>query len=686
MSIDFKHSPYLTYRPDIDGMRAIAVAAVIIFHAFPEFLPGGFAGVDIFFVISGFLITSILIKNKKDATGYLDFYSRRVNRIFPSLIIVLIFGLFMGWFFLLPDEFSQLGKHVVAGASFVSNLVLRREAGYFDASSEIKPLLNLWSLGIEEQFYLIWPIIFWVAYKFKVRPILGILVIFLVSFYLMINSSAQDNVGTFLYPQTRVWELAAGGILAYSSYIYGNADTGIINFSVFSDNFYTGLRNSISAIGLALIFYALVKINSDSDVYPGLMTIIPVLGTILIIAGGADVWVNKFLLSNRALVWLGLISFPLYLWHWPIFVFMRIIDGGEPTHLMYMISILAALICAFITYRYIEVPLRCIKSQGAKTCWLIGAISIVALIGFIVLNYQGFPNRSSIKDDVALNEELRWTFWDDESCVAKFHMHPCQITSGTPRVMIIGDSHANHLFPGVKAHMRDRSIGVLSIGSIFPAKDVKITPIKNLNHFPSGESNYLAENLKILDKNPTIDVVVISAFWRPVLSGEILNKAERRYWGGTQVKSSIPEENGYDREEIVYRGIKRTINELQNRHKNIFLVRDTPDFQNNIKTICFKRFSNQKAVNCSVKRSSIEARRTEENHFFERISKEFPQISIIDPYKYFCDADLCYLTIGSKPLYRDAQHLSVYGSEFLINSLAKDTHHVSILKSDILRK
>jgi peptidoglycan/LPS O-acetylase OafA/YrhL len=158
------------YRPDIDGLRAIAVLSVIGFHAFPEWIKGGFIGVDIFFVISGYLISTIIIENlKNDSFSFVDFYSRRIRRIFPALLLVLIASYAVGWFTLLAEEYAQLGKHIAAGAGFVSNLVLWNESGYFDAASDTKPLLHLWSLGVEEQFYVIWPLLMWITWKRKLN-------------------------------------------------------------------------------------------------------------------------------------------------------------------------------------------------------------------------------------------------------------------------------------------------------------------------------------------------------------------------------------------------------------------------------------------------------------------------------------------------------------------------------------
>ena len=211
-----EHLSHPTYRPDIDGLRAIAVLSVVIFHAFPKLIPGGFVGVDIFFVISGFLISTILFENIRDNTfSFTEFYSRRIRRIFPALFLVLLACYVFGWFALLPDEFMQLGKNIAAGAGFVSNFVLWSQSGYFDSAAELKPLLHLWSLGIEEQFYIIWPLMLWFASKRGLNVLTLTIVLAVVSFALCIFRGRYDAISAFYSPQTRFWELLIGAVVAY---------------------------------------------------------------------------------------------------------------------------------------------------------------------------------------------------------------------------------------------------------------------------------------------------------------------------------------------------------------------------------------------------------------------------------------------------------------------------------------
>lgn len=250
------------YRPDIDGLRAIAVLAVVLFHAFPSSLRGGFIGVDIFFVISGFLISTIIYENVRNKTfSFQDFYSRRVRRIFPALLVVISVTFGFGFFILSADEFNQLGKLVASGIGFVANLVLWSESGYFDAATETKPLLHLWSLGIEEQFYIIWPLLLVFAWNKKINLFFVTILILVLSFTLNIFNIKADPVGTFYSPLTRIWELLFGSLLAWIMVfkkdrffnITNNINSLLLRIKIFSNGDEKFLlSNILSCIGILL--------------------------------------------------------------------------------------------------------------------------------------------------------------------------------------------------------------------------------------------------------------------------------------------------------------------------------------------------------------------------------------------------------------------------------------------------
>ncbi|EKD36535.1 MAG: acyltransferase 3 [uncultured bacterium] len=291
-----KQQPHPKYRPDIDGLRAVAVLAVVCFHAFPKVFAGGFIGVDIFFIISGFLISGILLTSlKRDTFSFKEFYTRRILRIFPALIVVLTACYFIGWVVLLPEEFQQLGKHMVGGAGSISNLFFWQEAGYFDNSAETKPLLHLWSLGVEEQFYIVWPCLLLLAWKRRINALKMAGCIIAISFAVNIYTVQTDAVQSFYSPIMRFWELLLGGLLAYfqqhmihvEQRIRQGIDRLLSRFTARRlpvVNPIT-LQNSLSVLGIFFIVFAILFIDKKM-LFPGWWALLPALGAYLIISAG----------------------------------------------------------------------------------------------------------------------------------------------------------------------------------------------------------------------------------------------------------------------------------------------------------------------------------------------------------------------------------------------------------------
>lgn len=329
------------YRADIDGLRALAVVPVLIFHFFPSLLPGGFVGVDVFFVISGFLITSIIINDVKKGTfTVLGFYKKRIIRIFPALALILSTLYLLGWFSFLQGDFASLGKHIFGGSFFISNLLLWRESGYFDSSSQLKPLLHLWSLGVEEQFYLFWPLLLMLFARTKKALYLTSITILIISFMVGLYTMHSTTGSNYYSPLSRFWELMFGAILAG----YKANEKSISNKI---------LLNLISSAGMALLIASILFID-ESMPFPGYIAVLPVAGaTLLILSNGG---ICNRILSLRPLVFIGLISYPLYLWHWPVYSSSRILLAAEPTAGVKIILIALCFLLAYFTYKFIEHP------------------------------------------------------------------------------------------------------------------------------------------------------------------------------------------------------------------------------------------------------------------------------------------------------------------------------------------
>ncbi|WYD81748.1 MAG: acyltransferase family protein [Candidatus Electrothrix gigas] len=353
----------------------------------------------VFFVISGFLISGIIYENldKKEFT-FREFYARRIMRIFPALIVVMTTCFAFGWLLLLTDEYKQLGKHIAGGAFFISNFLLWQESGYFDNSLETKPLLHLWSLGIEEQFYIIWPLLLWLTWKRKFNIFAVTLAIAVGSFYLNIKGIKQDAVATFYSPITRFWELMCGGLLAWVTIykkesfanIWRKVDRFIVSTVYRNKGAEEGrtLANLFAFIGLALLAYGFIKIAKDFY-FLGVWALVPVLAALLIISAGPAAWINRQILSTRIFVWFGLISYPLYLWHWPLLSFAQIIENGSPSRSIRIAAVIISILLAWLTMKLIEKPFRFGNQRaGLKVATLSGLMLVIGVSGVVVNNTE----------------------------------------------------------------------------------------------------------------------------------------------------------------------------------------------------------------------------------------------------------------------------------------------------------
>ncbi|MGY6215128.1 acyltransferase family protein [Methylolobus aquaticus] len=453
------------YRPDIDGLRAIAVASVVSFHAFPSSLGGGFVGVDIFFVISGFLITRILLKALDHGRfSVSEFYYRRITRIFPALCLVLAATLGIGWVSLLAHEYQQLGKHTAGAGVFASNLILWSESGYFDNAALTKPLLHLWSLGIEEQFYIFWPILLALAWKSK-RGLGGLTAgLAVASFLLCVIQTKGNQTAAFYSPAARCWELMLGALLsqfAMRSAVPARAEMyefpklfGVRRSGGSQRQAIRQLaRNGASFTGVLLIALAVLFVR-ESD-FPGTAALWPVLGTVLVIAAGDTAWINRHILSAKPLVLLGLVSYPLYLWHWPLLSIVNIMQAS-PTPLMRAGLVAGALVCAVLTYLLVERPMRYGPKRHAYVGALVLSLAAVSFLGLWVFLNHGVASRAAVVENLSLDSGLDGGWPNNASPCDFLHTEERKLVNCavdrrrvSPRFALVGDSKAGAIFPGL---------------------------------------------------------------------------------------------------------------------------------------------------------------------------------------------------------------------------------------------
>ncbi len=486
-----------TYRADIDGLRAFSVCAVLIFHAFPNTLRGGFVGVDVFFVISGYLITGILFKESEDGEiGLLGFYARRIRRIFPALLLVLASCLFIGWSILLPSEFAQLGKHVLASAFFSINIVLWQEIGYFNNAAITKPLLHLWSLGVEEQFYIVWPL-FIICIRKCTRSILPwIVLLLLVSFVINIIQTKVDPAGAFFLPFSRGWELLLGAALA-ALRIENRKRCG-------------HLHALCSLIGGLLLVFSVWRVSEVG--FPGWQAALPVLGAGLIIVAGADAPINRFFLSRGPVVYLGKISYPLYLWHWPLLSFARTSTQDTISVHQATTTLAIAFVLAALTHSICERPLRRVRAPGALVASLLGAMAVLALVGASIIRSDGQWSEIASKNRLDLGFDGGWppsgrncpfTTDSERKSFTCYQDGPEQ-----PRFALIGDSKAGALLLGL-FRTSERGGRWVYFGS---GGDGPLLPIQTNDPSYAGYNKSMpAAALKYVAASKGIDTVVIAA-------------------------------------------------------------------------------------------------------------------------------------------------------------------------------
>jgi len=670
MTTSISHLPHPKYRADIDGLRAVAVLAVVAYHAFPVWMKGGFIGVDIFFVISGFLISSIIFENLDRGTfSFSEFYARRIKRIFPALLLILLAVHAFGWFALLTDEYKQLGKHMAAGAGFVSNFVLWDEAGYFDITAENKPLLHLWSLGIEEQFYIIWPLILWVTWKGKFNLLTLTLLVALVSFVLNVKGVKQDSVATFYSPQTRFWELLSGSILAWFSLYKKNSYSDLklkidswLAMAVYREGVETDrttLSNALSILGCMLLAYGFLRISKTVN-YPGSWAVVPVLGAMLIILAGQKAWINRTIFSNKIAVWFGLISFPLYLWHWPILSFARIVESEMPSRTIRITAVVLSIALAWLTYKLVERPIRLGNGAKVKVLVLVVLMIIIGYLGYNMYSRDGYEFRSTIKRFANNKNELTRTPAKDEECLNYAGLKKplftyCRFTNvnSTETVAVFGDSHAHVAYPGIAEFLKNKGVNtVLLATSGCPPFLGSPTGINQAKIDTCRDGT--AQLLEVVNSHKDIKRVFIftrGAFYN---TGTEPVTGNRDIIGGNII--SIDK---------LAKSAQLSINSLSKTGKSIFYVTENPELNYSAES-CLARPFKSTVRNCSVDRSVVLERQKDYLKAFNKLKN----VIIIDSLSIFCPEKKCIVfDDDGSLLYADDDHLSVAGSKFQVNKL-----------------
>ncbi len=650
-NIQSKHNFHPNYRPDIDGLRAIAILPVVFFHAFPQLIPGGFIGVDIFFVISGYLISTILFKSiERGQFSFLEFYQGRIRRLFPALLLMLTVSLLIGRNMLIGHEWRSLGAQVAAGLGFYQNFHLLHQVGYFDTAAELKPMLHLWSLSIEEQYYLVFPLILVLSRKKK--WLLGLIV-----FFAMASFSADLVVGrthiarSFFLPYTRFWELLGGAVLAWAG----------LNVPRWAESPQPRrLHSLLSLAGFALILTGVFAFNSGMA-YPGWRALLPVLGAIALIGAGRHGLINRMVLSNPAAIFIGRISYPLYLWHWPILSFMTIANGHRPDPVKALAAIAASLVLSWLTYTLVEKPIRNASPPKPRIVpVLLGCGLIVALVGAEARHF------AKPYDTATMNIINSWEF-RGYPLPAGARQDPVSqrlFLGDNPRrkILFLGDSHA-------------LQYGNL-LGELWRQRARNGTPPQIIiDHTrPDFPLDLSADEAA----DPGIQTVVLSSFWAlHYLDGKVNQKIR---CCGTGLMGVIGKANApltpTEMEHLDQR-LEASIRQIQASGRHVILILDNSFGEETSPRFMLKRslLEGIHPVSTSLDRATMLDRDgTARRHVLAVAAKT--GITVIDPLATLCPGDHCITrTAEGIPVNKDYDHLS-------LNTVL---HHIHYLDDLILR-
>ncbi len=640
--------PPPSYRPEIDGLRALAVVAVVLFHARVPGFAGGFVGVDVFFVISGFLITGLILPQIRGGQFTLrEFYQRRVRRLFPALFAVLLVSMPLAYWLLLPEELEDFGQSLLATALFVSNFLFYSEAGYFAGPAEAKPLLHTWSLAVEEQYYLLFPLLLLALRRWLPRYLLVTLVLLVLSLLLSQWSVRNAPVAGFYLLPSRMWELLLGSMLAMWPALGVVARWG---------------REVCAAIGLLLIVLAVVRFDATTE-FPGVAALVPCLGAALIIVGGGHTLVGR-VLSLRGLVFIGLISYSLYLWHWPLLVFARHYLVAELSAAQTLLVLTVSVLAAVVSWRCVEQPFRGAQGWLTTTQLFRGAgfaMILFVAVGLIFDETEGLPTRlpAPVAEIAAVGEDKPAERKRCEGIVPEqvSFKRLCRITDSqvTPSFVFWGDSHASAVMRAVRPAAQTLGINGLN------ASSNGCPPFLGLSNQLVPEcAAFHAQVLRVLQAHPELTTVVLLARWSRYLdplpfgreNGEpiyLLEGAERA-------------EDEAQNLALMRRAGQRTVDTLVAMGRRVILLGPIPEVGLDAPSLMAKARWRDRAFATITPRAVFDERQTQALSLLASLAREHEAAQFEPVHALFCDAAECAFAAEGLPLYFDEDHLAGNGA------------------------
>lgn len=654
----FKQSAQtMDYRKEIDGLRALAVIPVMFFHAGFQAFSGGFVGVDVFFVISGYLITSIILAEKQAGTfTLLNFYERRARRILPALFVVLFACLPFAWLWLPPVDMKSFAQSLMAVSGFASNVLFWQTSGYFETSAELKPLLHTWSLAVEEQYYLFFPVFLMLAWRLGKRWILTLLATLAVASLAAAQwgSVAQPAAAFYLLP-TRGWELAIG---AFSAFYLFDGDSSNINKS---------FSQVGSVAGLFLIIYAIFVFDRQTP-FPSLYTLAPVIGTALIILfANHQTSVGK-LLGHRLFVGVGLISYSAYLWHQPLLAFSKQSGFDEPSKLLLAALVAVAVVLAYLSWKYVEIPFRNKQRFSRKQIFVYGAIGSAFFVVFGLAGHMssGFLKlKTTVAQRAVLASAASSPKRDDcHTGGADYRKakDACEYQKGTLSWATFGDSHTVELAYALAERLKasDARLKHFSFSACIPTYGRVL-----------DSSNYCAswtkESVENIGNDKNIQNVVVSYRINWDLFGEPAN-----------IYPGLPNEVSESERAQRWTSYVEVLRYFVSKGKNVFLVLQAPELPMPIYRLLF-RVANSEDEVIGVKRPWWNERN---KYVMMRLSEIPHQVKIIDPTNIFCDSIRCLAAKNGVAYYFDDDHMSVAGARLVVDEIVKQASRAVVQAKD----